>query len=147
MNGIRFWVLDAIEAQLSPGLPVIENFGGITMRLAASVDLAPGPALNVAAPYEGNFVSRNTVWHYVAGRQVYELEKPDGVRYRMQSFTQGQDPDQQLVDLQRLGQKLELPMGWSFHVRLLEEDSELLTVEGIAEVIVDDLGNTYQRVP
>ena len=38
-------------------------------------------------------------------------------------------------------------MGWSFHVRLLEEDSELLTVEGIAEVIVDDLGNTYQRVP
>ncbi|WP_279250019.1 DUF1330 domain-containing protein [Candidatus Marimicrobium litorale] len=147
LNGIRFWVLDAIEAQLPPGLPVIENFGGITMRLAASVDLAPGSGLNGAAPYEGNFVSRNTVWHYVAGRQVYELENPDGVRYRMQSFTRGQDPDQQLVDLQRLEQKLELPMGWSFHVRLLEEDSELLTVEGIAEVIVDDLGNTYQRVP
>lgn len=147
LNGIRFWVLDAIEVQLPPGLPVIENFGGITMRLAASVDLAPGSALNAAATYEGNFVSRNTVWHYVAGRQVYELENPDGVRYRMQSFTRGQDPDQQLVDLQRLGQKLELPMGWSFHVHLLEEDSELRTVEGIAEVIVDDLGNTYQRVP
>jgi hypothetical protein len=117
------------------------------MRLAASVDVAPGSELNAAAPYKGNFVSRTTVWHYVAGRQVYELEDPDGVRYRMQSFTRGQDPDQQLVDLQRLGQKLELPVGWSFHVLLLEEDSELLTVEGIAEVIVDDLGNTYQRVP
>ncbi|MDG2412356.1 MAG: DUF1330 domain-containing protein [Halioglobus sp.] len=147
LNGIRFWVLDSIEAQLPSGPPVIENFGGITMRLAASVDLAPGSELNAAAPYKGNFVSRTTVWHYVAGRQVYELENPDGVRYRMQSFTRGQDPDQQLVDLQRLGQKLELPVGWSFHVLLLEEDSELLTVEGIAEVIVDDLGNTYQRVP
>ena len=78
---------------------------------------------------------------------VYELEDPTGIRYRMQSFTQGQDPDQQLVDLQRLGQRLDLPQGWTFHVILLEEDARLPTLDGIAEVITDDLGNTYQRVP
>jgi len=32
-------------------------------------------------------------------------------------------------------------------VILQKEDFELLTVDGIAEVITDDLGNTYQRVP
>ncbi len=147
LNGIRFWVLDLIESQVPPVLPVIENFGDINMCLAASVDVAPGAEPGEAAPYEVNSVNRNTVFHYVAGRQVYELENPDGVRYRMQSFTQGQNPDQQLVDLQRLGQRLDLPSGWSFHVVLLEEDSELLTVDGIAEVITDDFGNTYQRVP
>jgi uncharacterized protein (DUF1330 family) len=146
LNGIRFWVLDLIESRVPPGLPEIENFGGILMRLAASVEVA-GAEIGEAAPYGVNRVSRDTVFHYVAGRQVYELEDPDGIRYRMQSFTQGNDPDQQLVDLQRLERRLDLPEGWSFHVTLLEEDFELLTVDGIAEVITDDLGNTYQRVP
>jgi uncharacterized protein (DUF1330 family) len=148
LNGIRFWVLDLIEAAMPPGPPVIEDFGGIPMRLAASVEVAAGAeGVGEPAPYAVNRVSRDTVFHYVAGRQVYELEDPTGIRYRMQSFTRGQDPDQQLVDLQRLGQRLDLPQGWSFHVSLLEEDSKLPTLDGIAEVITDDLGNTYQRVP
>ncbi|MEP5570049.1 MAG: DUF1330 domain-containing protein [Halioglobus sp.] len=147
LNGVRFWVLDLIESEMAPGPPVIENFGGILMRLAASVDVAPGVGIGEAAPYQINRVSRDTVFHYVAGRQVYELEDPYGVRYRMQSFTQGQDRNQQLVDLQRLGQRLVLPEGWSFHVALVKDDFELLTVDGIAEVITDDFGNTYQRVP
>ena len=147
LNGVRFWVLDRIESQIPPGSPVIENFGGILMRLAASVEVAAGAEIGEAAPYEVNRVSRDTVFHYVAGRQVYELEDPDGIRYRMQSFTQGKDPDQQLVDLQRLEQRLDLPEGWSFQVVLLEDDFELLTVDGIAEVITDDFTNTYQRIP
>lgn len=148
LNGIRYWVLDAIQSELPPGPPVIEDFGGIQMRLAASVELAPGVAEpGESAAYVVNRVSRETVFHYVAGRQVYELEDPSGIRYRMQSFTQGQDPDLQLVDLQRLGQRLDLPPDWSFHVVLLEEDSRVVTVDGIAEVITDDFGNTYQRVP
>ena len=146
LNGIRFWVLDSIEAQLPPGEPVLENFGGIDMRLAASVDIAASATLGEPVAYQINRVSRDTVFHYVAGRQVYELENPDGTRYRMQSFTQGTDPNQQLVDLQRLGSRLELPAGWSFHVTLLEEHSPVRTVDGIAEVITDELGNTYQRV-
>ncbi len=148
LNGIRFWVLDLIASELPPGPPVLSDFGGIQMRLAASVELAPGSFIGGEPPaYQINRVSRDTVFHYVAGRQVYELQNPDGTRYRMQSFTQGVAPDQQLVDLQRLGQRLELPQGWTFHVRLLEENSPITTVDGIAEVITDDLGNTYQRVP
>lgn len=147
LNGIRFWVLDLIESQVAPGPPIIEDFGGIPMRLAASVEVAMGAETGEAAPYQVNRVSRNTVFHYVAGRQVYELQDPQGNRYRMQSFTRGNDPDQQLVDLQRLGQRLELPDGWSFHVILLDEDAELPSVDGIAEVITDELGNTYQRIP
>ncbi len=98
------------------------------------------------APYAVNRVSRDTVFTYLAGRQVYELQDPSGVRYRMQSFTHGTDPEQELVDLQRLGERLDLPMGWSFHVKILAQDAELLTLNGLAEVITDELGNTYQRI-
>ena len=147
LNGIRYWVLDLIQSPIPPGPATIEHFGGIPMRLAASVELAPEARPGEAAPYEINSVSRDTVFHYVAGRQAYELEDPDGIRFRMQSFTQGINPDQQLADLQRLGRQLDLPAGWSFHVILLEENSELATVDGIAEVITDDFGNTYQRIP
>ncbi|NQX88001.1 MAG: DUF1330 domain-containing protein [Halioglobus sp.] len=145
LNGIRFWVLDDIAGE-RPDQPVIENFGGIQMRLAASVAVAPDATeRGLPGPYKINRVSRDTVFHYVAGRQVYELEDADGTRYRMQSFTQGQDPDQQLIDLQRLGERLDLPQGWSFHVVLLQENAALATLDGIAEVITDDFGNTYQR--
>lgn len=146
LNGVRFWVLDGIQSTTLPVLPVIENFGGIPMRLAASVELATDTDIGEAA-YQINRVSRDTVFHYAAGRQVYELQNPQGIRYRMQSFTRGVDANQQLVDLQRLGQRLALPDGWSFHVDLLSEDSALPTVNGIAEVITDDLDNTYQRIP
>ena len=54
---------------------------------------------------------------------------------------------EQFGDLQRLGQRLQLPDGWSFHVIVLDEDAELPSVDGIAEVITDELGNTYQRIP
>ena len=147
LNGIRFWVLDRIESEIPTGPPVIENFGGIPMRLAASVALAAGTETGEPAAYKVNRVSRDTVFHYVAGRQVYDLQDPEGTRYRMQSFTQGRDRDQQLVGLQRLGQTLQLPEGWTFQVVLLTEDYELPTIGGIAEVIADDLGNTYQRIP
>ena len=140
-------MLDLIQSAIPPGPPVIEDFGGIPMRLSASVELPPGTTLEEPMPYAVNRVSRDTVFHYVAGRQVYELESPEGIRYRMQSFTRGQDPDQQLVDLQRLGQRLDLPAGWSFHVIMLAEDTPLPTVNGVAEVITDELGNTYQRIP
>lgn len=146
LNGIRFWVLDLIQSMVPPGPAVTETFGGIPMRLAASVVLA-GAGIGEAPPYQVNRVSRDTVFTYVAGRQVYELEDPGGTRYRMQSFTQGIDSGQQLVDLQRLEQRLTLPAGWSFSVEVMEEDFELRTVDGIAEVITDDFGNTYQRVP
>lgn len=146
LNGIRFWVLDNITAALPPSDPVLEDFGGITMRLAASVRIPAASAPGESA-YEVAEVSRNTVFTYVAGRLVYELTDPDGERYMMQSFSRVVDKGQQLVDLQFLRRRLNLPPGWQFNTRVLREDFQLRTVDGIAHVVSDDLNNVYQRVP
>jgi len=78
---------------------------------------------------------------------VYELENREGQRHLMQSFAQTVDPDQQLHDLVRLDDRLELPGGWQFRTYIMEEPFELLTVDGTAEVVQDELSNTYQRIP
>lgn len=55
------------------------------------------------------------------------------------------DPQLQISDLATLDQRLELPPGWHFSTRILEQDLELAAI-GLAQVLVDDLRNTYQRV-
>ena len=117
------------------------------MRLVASVLVPEGLSPGDEQGYQVVQVARDTVFSYNAGRQVYELEDPRGVRYRMQSFSRVVDKELQLEDLQALGQRLNLPPGWSFSTRVLEKKLELLTVDGIAEVVTDDLNNTYQRIP
>ncbi len=147
LNGPRFWVLDLITrpAEDFPDVDGTVFFGDIEMRLFASVSL-PADAASGSGPYQGATVARDTVWHYSAGRRIYELVDPQGVRYVMQSFSRIVDSDQTLADLASLGQRLDLPAGWSFDTRLLEEDLKLPSTDGFAVVITDDLANTYQRV-
>lgn len=146
LNGPRFWVLDRQINNSPPASLMLDQFGNLTMLLGATVLLAEGFDFGENS-YNINSVSRDTVWQYHAGREVYELTNPDGQRFRMQSFTRAIETDQLLGELASLGSRLTLPDGWSFATRRLTEDLELPTVGGIAEVITDDFGNTYQRVP
>ncbi|MEH6569700.1 MAG: hypothetical protein V7709_11520 [Halioglobus sp.] len=151
LNGPRFWVLDSIVSNSPPPeQPVIGLFGDIEMRLVASVLLpVDGLDANIGgdAAYRVAEVSRDTIFSYVAGRQVYELHDPDGNRYMMQSFSRANDQDLQLSELASLGARLELPEGWRFVTRTLAFAFDLRTVDGLAQVVTDNLSNTYQRVP
>ena len=151
-NGPRHWVIDALEVgeggftnEPVPGRGEITTFGDLEMRLLTTV-VAPDGGGSVER-YSIARVDRNTIFHFAAGRRVFELQDPQGNRYMMQSFSQIVDPDLQLHDLVRLEERLQLPEGWQFSTRILQEPFELLTVEGIAEVLQDDLSNTYQKVP
>lgn len=90
-------------------------------------------------------VQRTTTYLYKAGYVVYELSLPDGDVHRMQSYSQMADPTLTIDDLETLGERLELPEGWSYQARVLSEDSEL-KADGLAYVINDDLFNSYQMV-
>lgn len=146
LNGPRFWVLDTITNNSPPATPIFRQFGNLTMVLGASVLLPEGFEFGETS-YQVNTVSRDTVFQYRTGREVYELTNPEGQRFRMQSFTRAIETDQLLGELASLGSRINLPDGWSFATRRITEDFDLPSVGGIAEVITDDFGNTYQRVP
>ncbi len=97
--------------------------------------------------YQVNRVSRDTIWHYDAGREVYVLMDPEGNRYIMQSFSRIVDEELALENLASLGARLTLPAGWQFYSEVLEAPFRVPSVDGIADVITDDLSNTYQWIP
>jgi len=46
-----------------------------------------------------------------------------------------------------LANKLELPAGWKFGSRMLTEDLKIITVKNPAQVLQDNLGNSYSMIP
>jgi hypothetical protein len=141
LNGPRHWMLNKIRS--SEGniqYDKVASFGDIQMKLSAQIS---GEIIEIE--YEENEVKRWTVYTFKEGNRVYRLVNPSGEKYIMQSYSRMIDNDQSVDDLAQLGSTLNLPDGWSFETEILDEDF-VLTTEGQAFVIVDDLNNAYQKI-
>ncbi len=139
LNGLRFWTLDFLASPMAPG--PLRTFGDIDMRLSATVVVPEG---GVAMPYTRNSVRRDTQFLFRAGQEVYELIDPDGRIHIMQSYSQAVDDTLSEADLPALGDRLALPGGFVFRVRVLDADHVVEDQFGIATVMQDELENTYQ---
>lgn len=138
LNGPRYWLMNAIEKE-AQGPQVTKTFGGIEMIQQATVQLA---SMN-PAPYTVNEVSRNTVFVFDAGEEVYELIDPDGQRWVMQTWSQVADPNLSRADLPGLASRLNLPEGWTYQPRVLTDTLRVDTTTRPAHVTQDDLTNSY----
>lgn len=141
LNGPRFWTLDTIVSDIEQDTTT--TFGDLEMFLAATVDL--GSELPEQTPYTERSVVRETIFRFDAGTEVHQLTDPDGQAYVMQAYSHAVDGTQALDTLSGLGDRLDLPEGWTFSTRTLDEDLDLVSLDGVATVIQDELQNTYQR--
>ena len=92
-------------------------------------------------------IYRNTNWIFNAGKPVYLLREPEGATWVLQEFTKDVDPSLEADNLQVLGDKYkELPEGWTFETKILDEDLSLDTSRagGWAAIIRDEFHCTYQ---
>lgn len=138
LNGPRYWLMNTIEKQ--PQSPqVTKTFGGIEMIKQATVALS---SMN-PSPYSVNQVSRNTVFTFNAGEQVYELLDPDRRRWVMQTWSQVADPNLSRADLSGLAGRLDPPAGWTYQPRVLTSTLRVDTRTEAAHVLQDDLTNSY----
>jgi hypothetical protein len=142
-NGPRYWVVNSVESG-EDGDSKTVDFGGIEMALSAVVTMK---GRGGQEPYSENTVerTRSATFTYLAGNEIYELTSPEGDVYRMQSYSQVVDPSLAIDDLKSLGDRLDLPEGWTFQARVLTEDSKLMAEEE-SYVVTDDFKNAYQRV-
>lgn len=143
LNGPRYWTLDSITSDIRAGAAET-TFGNLGMFLAATIDL--GPALPAQTPYTERGINRETVFGFDAGTEVYRLVTPDGTAYVMQAYSQIVDPTLDAAALPGLGDRLALPEGWTYEVATLAEDLDLVSTDGVATVVQDELQNTYQRI-
>lgn len=138
LNGPRYWLMNDIEKE-PQGPRESKTFGGIEMIKQATVQLS---SMN-PAPYTVNEVSRNTVFVFNSGEEVYELIDPDGQRWVMQTWSQVADPNLSRADLPGLASRLNLPEGWTYQPRVLSETLRIDTRTRPAHVTQDDLTNSY----
>lgn len=139
LNGPRYWVIDSATGEL-PDVPT-RLYGELEMRLLATVALPPG---TTGTPYLERTVKRHAEFEFHAGSEIYELLAPNGSIYVMQSFAQIVDATLGATDLPKLGERLAVPMGWSYRVRTLEAPL-VVTTPGEATVLQDELANSYSR--
>lgn len=150
LNGPRHWMMDAIIGSGSSVESPTFTFGGengIPMQRRGVIETDMGQDTVGEQYYVPNQVERDTVFVYEAGKPVFELTDPEGHVYMMQSYAQIIDPNLSYDQLADLGSRLQLPEGWSFATRTLDEEFQLTTqgTDGVAYVINDDLLNSYQR--
>lgn len=145
MNGPRYWVINQIEGEDATAAGKTVDFGGIEMIWRAEIETKLWEGTVGAKFYTENQVQRSTTYTYNADEMVYELTSPEGAVYRMQSYSQIVVPTLTIEDLESLGERLSLPEGWVFNARTLSE-TEYLVADGLAFVINDELGSSYQRV-
>ncbi len=140
LNGPRYWTLDAFGQKVAVAEPVLRDFNGITMRRIATVDLGEIPKLG---PYNETKVNRGVIFFWDEGQTIHELINPEGHAYVMQALCTGVDPTMSPESLLTLGERLELPEGWSYRTRVLEEELIVDTTSTIATVLQDEFENSY----
>jgi hypothetical protein len=141
LNGPRYWLMNSIDKE-PQGPRVTKSFGGIEMIQQATVLLS---SMN-PAPYIANKVARHTVFVFNAGQEVYELIDPQGQRWVMQTWSQVSDPNLSRRDLPGLAARLDLPAGWTYQSRVLTSELQVDTKSRAAQVLQDDLTNSYSLV-
>ena len=144
-NGPRYWVINAVTGTGETAAGKIVDLDGLEMKLIAEIEMKVWDALSKDSFYKEKEVQRSNTWTFYAGNMVYELINPEGDVYRMQSYAQIVDPALTIEDLASLGERLDLPEGWTYQPRLLEHDSEL-EADGLAYMIQDEFRNSYMKV-
>ena len=144
LNGPRRAQMDEASAEiLDDGR--VTSLGGIQMQTVAKVRIPDVRMFAGKRPaYTETEVERSTTWIFHAGQPVHELIAPNGSVYAMQSASLIKDPDlaEQLPDL---GERLQMPAGWTYRVRTPDQDLVVQARDGVAHVVLDEFENNYQR--
>jgi hypothetical protein len=143
LNGPRYWLMDSIAKQRT-GAEVVTSFGGMAMIEEATVALGTSVAA-AQVPFDPHTVSRQAAFTFHAGRQVYELVDPSGSVWVMQTYSQIKDPTLSQADLPGLASQLTLPAGWTYRVRTLTAPLVVATAAHAAQVLQDNLENSYSK--
>jgi len=140
VNGPRLWTLDWIDVPAG----VQRDFNGLKAAWVAEVDLT---GMNLkkkgGTAYQPTTVERKTQFGFSAGKPVFILDDPDGQPWVMKSAGLIVNPNEKFEELQDLGSRLKTQPGWRFRVQQLGQELILKPESGVASIVQDELGNTY----
>src|SRR5215469_3210369 len=143
LSGPRFCTFDQFTAYI---VGETLSFEGLQARLVGEMYIPP--TMDLTSREAGRYYSawmlrRGNGLLFKAGRPVHELLTPDEKIYVMESYSHRVDDSPTGKSLLTLGNRLTLPDGWQYRIRVLDEDLIVRPGVGQAEVLEDELENTY----
>ncbi|MEM8857307.1 MAG: hypothetical protein AAGD96_03250, partial [Chloroflexota bacterium] len=174
-DDLNFILDEATFLERDPVIQEIPEGSGITMVLAATVEIGPIQTISNNLDIEldesgvvppklkqmifGNFygddvygiseIDRvfNTLWVYKAGNPVYVISDGE-CEYAMKYFTSIENKS--LINEETVAdlnsQFEEIPPGYTYEVRQFSEDVYVLNLDGVQFVLTDEFGNSYDRL-
>lgn len=144
LNGPRYWLMNSVEKVGGVAELPKKDFGGLEMYRQATVEI--GSLVDAMKPYSPRQVDRSAAFNYDAGARIYELTTAEGATYVMQTYSVQNDPNLTEAQLTDLGSRLTLPEGWTYSSRILDAPLKVQTATTAANVLQDDLGNSYSEL-
>ena len=121
------------------------DFDGLKARWFCQVNLPKN--MNVhekgSTAHKPTTVARKSTIGFDKGKPVFILEDPQGNPWVIQAASLIVDPSETYDSLKDLGSKLKLAPGWKFRINVIDQDLTIKAVDGIAHIVQDELGNTY----
>ena len=126
-----------------------KNIINSTLEVSSLEDLLDADALDWIIYPVGDYVERlaerETTYVYRVGTPVFQLTNPEGDIYTMQSYSLEMNPDVTIEDLPYINDQLfSMPEDWIYSSTILDKELRLSS-NGKAIILMDELGNTYQR--
>ena len=146
-NGPKNFVMDILNQTIPDPQPNL-TVNGETLGLRGIVSVPAGTPLAGASPYHLITIARNSTWTYLKDSLVHLLIDPNGTVYTMQAYSKQVDANltSQDLDSTNIGGKLQLPSGWRYETRQLNERLDNVA-NGATNTIGDNLRNGYQITP
>jgi hypothetical protein len=142
-NPRRFWMMDALTIAL---VDEPRDLGGVEFNCVAKMQMPanfnPGQDQSALA-YHPAQIKRVSKYEFASGRPVFLLRSPDGVTFVMQTYTDHNAAGLTADDLPGLADRLDLPDGWEYRARTLDDDL-VIDTHGLAHIVPDKLANMYQ---
>lgn len=142
LNGPRYWLMDAVERGNDD--VITTTFGSIEMNRYATVAITD--PTTIGRSYSPQTVDRKSTFVFRAGQTIFRLTSDDGRQFVMQSWSQQVDAALSEDDLDDLGDRLALPAGWTYEVVTLTADLVIGQSGQPAQVLQDQLLNSYSLV-
>ena len=142
LNGPRYWLMDSVERDTSDVISVM--FGPIEMNRYATVTITD--PTSIGKSYAPQTVDRKSTFVFRSGQTVFRLTSDDGRQFVMQSWSQQVDPTLSEDDLFDLGERLQVPNGWTYEPVTLTTDLVIGESAQPAQVLQDELLNSYSLV-
>ena len=144
LNGPKLWMPDWIEVQNG----VTREFNGRKFPWVAQLNMGDNTGgVSESTPYKPVTIERDSGIGWNKGTTALLLDDPDGNTWIMKGFQLGLDPKYTYDEFVAAGQSQfkKLPAGWTFRVKVLEQDLVERPEGGVATIMPDEFFNMYDK--